>query len=158
MLTMEQDISNQIHFRNINIPVPVPPPCCPHYAHHICAHTFTHVYSPTQLHTHKYMHTEADTAHARRGPAQTQVQAVQVNQAHRQPEGTKDTPPRQSSWRHTRIPQMCTQGTRTQSDTHTPSTQAKAEAGAEQVVVLNRGHILSLPSPPGDIGNVCRYF
>lgn len=49
---------------------------------------------------------------------------------------------------------MCTQGTRTESDTYTPSTQAKAEADAEQVVVLNRGHILSLPSPPGDIGNV----
>lgn len=89
MLTMEQDVSNQIHFRNINIPVPVPPSLLPPLCSHLCSHI--HARALIQPHTYKYMHTqaladtlmEADTAYSHGVPTQTYIHAVQVKHTHR---------------------------------------------------------------------------
>lgn len=127
-LTMEQDVSNQIHFRNINIPVPVPPSllpplCSPHLCSHIHARALTHTY--------KYMHTEtlADTCRRQTQPIDTgslhrHAQALQGQHAHRAVRRARKThrhTPKAECVGHAWTHGAWTQGTPTGSDEDTPS-------------------------------------
>lgn len=67
MLTMEQDVSNQIHFRNINIPVPVPSCMLPPlYGYIVLTHWRACMHGCTCTHTNTYIQGVVDNTHTDR--------------------------------------------------------------------------------------------
>lgn len=125
MLTMEQDVSNQIHFRNINIPVPVPPSLLPP----LCSpHLCSHIHACALTHTYRYVHTEALAE-----PCRRQTQPVHMGPCTDEPcrpgipterpvrhKRHIDTP-KAGCMEHTRSYRANAQGAPTEADTHTPS-------------------------------------